>query len=134
MPIGVTVPLGSVAYIEPAQSFLFETLVLPMLHATGNMVWADNAYDATGVFLIGLLQITILYILIRPWESLRPAEHWQKRSGVRVDILYTLLSRTGILTLIIFFLLDPIVTPFESYLHMHGLLPRNLEERLQVWA
>ena len=116
--------------IEPAQSYLFESLVLPLLHATGFMTWADSAYDATGVFLIGLLQIAILYILIRPWESLRPAEHWQSRTGVRVDILYTLLSRTGILALIIFFLLDPIATPFESFLHIHGLVPENLEDVL----
>lgn len=119
--------------IGPVQSFLFESLVLPLLHATGFMTWADDAYDAVGVFLIGLLQVTLLYIVIRPWESIRPAERWQSRAGVRVDILYTLLSRTGILTLIIFFLLDPIVTPFETYLHMHDLMPRNLEDIFPVF-
>jgi sterol desaturase/sphingolipid hydroxylase (fatty acid hydroxylase superfamily) len=114
--------------IEPAQSWLFQTLVLPTMFELGFMSWADSAYDATGVFVLGVAEIILIYALVRPLELLKPVEHWADRRAVRVDVLYTLLYRSGALPLLFFLILDPLFYPVHSGLREAGYLPPNLEE------
>jgi sterol desaturase/sphingolipid hydroxylase (fatty acid hydroxylase superfamily) len=114
--------------VEPAQSWLFQELVLPAMHTLGFMSWADSAYDATGLFLIGLAEIALVYLLLRPLEWWRPAEAWTDRRAVRVDVLYTLLYRSGALPLAFFLILEPLLNPLHASLRTAGYLPPNLEE------
>jgi sterol desaturase/sphingolipid hydroxylase (fatty acid hydroxylase superfamily) len=114
--------------IEPAQSWLFQSLVLPALYETGFMAWADDAYDATGIFLLGVAEIILIYALVRPLELLRPVESWANRRAVRVDVLYTLLYRSGALPLAFFLILDAVLYPVHTGLRAAGYLPPNLEE------
>lgn len=114
--------------VEPAQSWLFQELVLPAMHRYGFMSWADSAYDATGLFLLGLTEVVLVYLLLRPLEWWRPAEVWADRRAVRVDVLYTLLYRSGALPLAFFLILGPLLYPLHSGLRAAGYLPPNLEE------
>ncbi len=114
--------------LEPLQSWLFESVVLPALHALGFMSYADDAYDATGLFVLGLAELGLIYVLIRPLEWWLPAERWADRQAVRVDVLYTFLYRSGLLPLIFFFVLQPLLLPIEKGLRTAGWLPPNLEE------
>lgn len=114
--------------IEPVQLFLFERLVLPVVYNTGFMAYAEDAYEATGIFLLGLFQIGLIYVLLRPLEAWRPVERWQNRHGVRSDVIYTWLHQTGALPLLFFVLLQPLLNPFEQGLRAAGYLPPNLEE------
>lgn len=114
--------------LEPAQSWLFQTIVLPALFKTGFMAWADDAYSATGYFVLGLAEIGLVYLLLRPLEAWRPAETWQDRTEVRVDVLYTFLTRTGLLPLLFFLMLQPLLNPLEIWLRAEGWLPPNFEE------
>jgi sterol desaturase/sphingolipid hydroxylase (fatty acid hydroxylase superfamily) len=114
--------------IEPAQSWLFQSLVLPALFDLGLMNWADDAYDATGVFVLGLTEVAFIYVLLRPLEALVPAERWADRRAARVDVLYTLLYRSGALPLLFFVILDPLLYPLDKGLRAAGWLPPNLEE------
>jgi sterol desaturase/sphingolipid hydroxylase (fatty acid hydroxylase superfamily) len=114
--------------LQPAQSWLFETLVLPALFQFGFMSYADDAYDATGVFMLGLAEVVLIYLIARPLELWNPVEPWRDRRGVRVDVLYTLLYRSGALPLLFYFLLDPVLYPTEIALRAAGYLPPNLEE------
>jgi sterol desaturase/sphingolipid hydroxylase (fatty acid hydroxylase superfamily) len=113
---------------QPVQSWLFQTLVLPALYHTGFMSWADSAYDATGLFVLGIAEIALIYTLVRPLEWLAPVEHWPDRRGVRVDVLYTFLYRSGALPLVFFLILDPLLYPLQTGLRAAGYLPPNLEE------
>ena len=114
--------------IEPIQSWLFQTLLLPALHALGFMAYADDAYDATGHFVLGMAELLILYALLRPLETWRPVERWRDRKSVRTDVLYTLLQRSGVLPLLFFLVLQPMLLPLEIALRSAGYLPPNLEE------
>lgn len=114
--------------LEPLQSWLFQGAVLPALHALGFMSYADDAYDATGLCVLGLAELGVIYALVRPLEWWVPAERWADRRAVRVDVLYTFLDRSGLLPLIFFFVLQPLLLPFEKGLRAAGWLPPNLEE------
>jgi sterol desaturase/sphingolipid hydroxylase (fatty acid hydroxylase superfamily) len=114
--------------LQPLQSRLFEGLVLPFLYHAGMMSLADNAYDATGIFTLGLAEMGLIYLICRPLEAWRPVEPWQNRHDVRVDVLYTFLYRSGLLPLVFYFALDPLLTPGEIALREAGYLPPNLEE------
>lgn len=114
--------------IEPIQSWLFQSLVLPSLHALGFMAHADGAYDATGVAVLGIAEVLFIYVLLRPVEAMLPAERWNNRRGARVDVLYTLLYRSGALPLLFFLVLSPLLNSVDIGLRRLGYLPPNLEE------
>ena len=114
--------------IEPVQSWLFQTLVLPLMHGLGFMAFADDAYEATGLFVLGLSEVVLVYLLLRPIEALIPAEQWNERRATRVDILYTLLYRSGALPLLFFLVLSPLLSSVDIGLRALGYLPPNLEE------
>lgn len=120
--------------LEPIQSWLFQGAVLPTLYALGFMSYADAAYDATGLAVLGLAQLGLIYALVRPLELAIPAERWTERRAVRVDVLYTLLHRSGLLPLVFFLLLLPLLGPLEKGLRAAGWLPPNLEELVPVLA
>jgi sterol desaturase/sphingolipid hydroxylase (fatty acid hydroxylase superfamily) len=120
--------------VEPLQGWLFQGLVLPALYAFGFMGYADEAYDATGLFVLGLVELALIYLLVRPLEWLVPVERWTDRRAVRVDVLYTLLYRSGLLPLVFFFLLQPWLLPLERALRAAGWLPPNLEDHVPFLA
>ena len=109
-------------------AWLFETLVQPAMYALGFMTYVEDAYDATGFFLSGCIEIVVLVLLFRPLEALWPVERWPDRQAVRVDILYTMLHRLGLLPLIIFILLRPWVDGVDNFLRLHNIIPYNLED------
>lgn len=116
------------ALVEPLQSWLFETAVLPLLHASGFSALADEVFDGIGTSLLGLLFIGVAYSLIRPLEAWRPFEHWQNRHALRVDVLYTWLDKSGVLPLSFFLLLVPLWLPIQAWLHANELVPWQLED------
>ena len=118
------------AILDPIQGGLFEALVLPALHYLGFMAYADDAYDATGHLVLAVVELGLLYALLRPLEAWRPVERWADRRGVRADVIYTLLERSGALPLLFFVLLQPLLGPTEIALRAAGYLPPNLEDWL----
>ncbi len=118
--------------IEPAQSWLFEQLVLPVLYHAGFMAYAEEAHAATGDFVLAIAEIGLVYILLRPLEAWRPVENWKDRRGVRADVLYTFLYKTGALPLISFMLLAIPLGELDYALRGIGYIPPNLEE-LAPW-
>jgi len=110
------------------QGVLFEHVVLPSLYALGLMDFAEPAFDATAFVLLGLIQIVLVYALLRPLEAWRPAERWSDRRQVRTDVLYTFLSRLGVVPIAIYALLAPVVDRFDGELRALGYIPPNLED------
>ena len=110
------------------QAAVFQQAVLPALYALGSMDLAEPAFDATEYVLVGLLQIGLVYVLLRPLEAWVPAERWKDRSGVRPDVLYTFLNRVGVVPIAIYALLTPPFDALDAQLRLMGFIPPGLED------
>lgn len=109
------------------QALLYENAVLPSLYALGLMDFAEPAFDATEFVLLGVLQIVVVYVLLRPLEAWFPAERWTDRIAVRSDVLYTFLHRIGIVPIAVYALLTPVVDFADGELRTIGYIPPSLE-------
>lgn len=107
---------------------VFESMVQPVVFHLGMVTWLEASFDATEIFLIGALEIAVLAVILGALEKWRPVEVWSDRGPVRVDVIYTLLVRLGVLPLAIFFLLLPVVDGLDGWLRMHDFIPRGLED------
>jgi sterol desaturase/sphingolipid hydroxylase (fatty acid hydroxylase superfamily) len=123
---------GLVGWIGDAftmlHSWVFMTIVEPILFQFDGAGVMEQAYDGTEFFLLGLIQIGLLYVVLRPLEAWRPAEHWTDRRAVMVDVIYTFLHRLGLFSLVIFFVLDPLVDQFAAVLRLEGVSNFNLDD------
>lgn len=115
---------------DAAQTWLFETAVQPLVYKMGWMAHLEDAYSATEWFLLGLLQVVLLYAILRPLEARFPAERWDDRRGTGVDIVYTLLHRLGLFPLLAFLLLTPLFEAVTQQLRAVGFTPFAIDA---VW-
>jgi sterol desaturase/sphingolipid hydroxylase (fatty acid hydroxylase superfamily) len=107
---------------------VFETCVLPIVRATGQTAFSSEAFDGTETFLLGLLEIALLYCLIRPLEKWRPVEAHENPQDRQTDIAYTLLHRLGGFALISFAVLTPWLDGIEGELRLLGIARFQLDE------
>jgi len=114
-------------FIDGLQTLLFVDLLQPIFYALGLMGYAEDAYDALYWVIVGLLQVLIAYLLLRPLEALRPAEPWTDRRALRADVIYTWIARLGLLNIAFFFLLQPLFFHWQSLMAMHGLPQFDLD-------
>ena len=116
-----------------AQQWLFEAAVQPLLFALGQGALLEDAYNATGWLLVGLLQLAVMLALIGPLQRLRPAEPVRDRAAIRPDIAYTLLHRLGLFRVGLFFLVDPLWQALWGALAVHGFSGWHLDEAIAPW-
>jgi sterol desaturase/sphingolipid hydroxylase (fatty acid hydroxylase superfamily) len=116
-----TVPFDTVA------GWLQENLVLPLLYRLDLMQWEDIAYGWALFAVYGAAQVVVTYALCLPLERWRPVERWPDRRAVTVDILYTLISRVGLLPLVTFVLFYQIQVALNGWMTDHGWVPPTLE-------
>lgn len=109
--------------LDATQTWLFESAVQPLLYAAGLMEFQEDAYAGCEWFLLGALQVVLLYAVLRPLEALAPAERWTDRGEVGVDVIYTLLHRLGAFPLLVFLLLTPIAENLAQPLRTAGFTP-----------
>jgi sterol desaturase/sphingolipid hydroxylase (fatty acid hydroxylase superfamily) len=107
--------------------WLFETLVQPALYATGLMAWAEDAFDWMDFTLFGILQVAIIYVICRPLEAWKPVEPRTDGRSIRTDILYTLLTRLGLLPLIAFIAFASLESRLSGLIADSGWVPPTLE-------
>ena len=110
------------------QAWLFEHALQPALFELGLTHYAEIGYDAIETLLLGVLQIALLYVVLRPLEARYPAERWADRDAIRVDVLYTWLHRLGVLPLLFFFLLGPVQDGIQGWLRLHDIIPKNIDD------
>ena len=89
------------------QQWLFEQVVQPLMFNTGLGNLLAEGYRATGWLLVGLLQIAVMLTLFRALERWRPVEAVTDRAAVRVDVIYTLIHRLGLVRVVLFLTLGP---------------------------
>jgi len=107
---------------------VFEAVVQPLVFHLGMTSWLESAFDATEILLVGAAEIAVLAVVLGALERWRPVEVWADRRPVRVDVIYTLLVRLGVLPLAIFFLLLPAVDGLDGWLRLRGWIPPKLED------
>ncbi len=113
-----------------AHTGLFESVVQPLMFHLGFAAYLEMAYSGTEWFLYGLIDLMLLYAVLRPLEGWLPAEAWRDRRAVRVDVLYTLLNWLGVVPLLVFTLLAVPLAGIDGWLRMHDMIPRQLEDWL----
>ena len=112
-----------------AQQALFEAVVQPLMFRLDMASLLESGYEATGWLLVGLLQITVMLGVIGPLQRWRPAEPdpadpaagAERRAAVRVDVLYTLIHRLGLVRLAMFFTIQPLWDLIAAQLRLAGL-------------
>ena len=114
--------------IGVVQSWLFEHAVQPMLFSLDMIALDEMAFQATEWLVLGMLEIALLYAMLRPLEARYPMEEWSDRRGVGVDVLYTFLQRLGFVPVAFFLLISPAMDTLEGWLRLRGFEPYNLED------
>lgn len=90
------------------QQWVFETLMQPLVYGLGLGGRIEDAFDATGWLLVGLIQLAVLIAVIGPLQRWRPVEAVTDRAGIRTDILYTVIHRLGLFRVAMFLVLQPV--------------------------
>ena len=107
--------------------WLHETLLIPLLYALGLMRWEDLAHGWVLFAVYGAVQVVLTLAICLPLERWRPVERWHDKSGVGVDIFYTVLSRVGVLPLVTFVLFYKAQIALNGWITDHGWIPPALE-------
>ena len=109
------------SWFGQAQQALYEGAVQPVLFAAGMANLMEDAYEATGWLLIGLLQLLVMVGVIAPLQRWKPVEPVLDRHAIRVDMLYTLLHRLGLFRVALFFTTEPLWNALFGQLHVWGM-------------
>ncbi|MGI4813854.1 MAG: sterol desaturase family protein [Janthinobacterium lividum] len=113
--------------ISNAQTTLYIHVLQPIFYRFDWMAYDEDAYDALYWPLAALVEIVLMYALLRPLEALRPIERWNNRRAVRVDALYTWITRLGLFNFFFFLLLQPLFDRLQAWAHLHGFETRDLD-------
>lgn len=112
---------------DAVQAALFESVVQPFVFGLGLGHLLEDAFDATGWLLLGLIQVLLLLGVMLVLERRWPVEPVTDRSAVWVDVGYTLLHRLGLFRLVMFFSIEPLWDAAASSLRQAGLPTWHLE-------
>jgi sterol desaturase/sphingolipid hydroxylase (fatty acid hydroxylase superfamily) len=110
-----------------AQGWLFETVIQPLIFQFGFGEFVEDAFEGTEWLLIGVLELALLFLVLRPLESMIPAQKITDPRARWNDFLYTVLHRIGIFSVLIFLTLDPLLDTVTAALRFDGYRPFNLE-------
>jgi sterol desaturase/sphingolipid hydroxylase (fatty acid hydroxylase superfamily) len=116
-----------VEWFSEAHGWLFQSAVQPMLFALDLGDVVEEAFDGTEWFMIDLIELALIYLLLRPLEAWIPVRKDLATSARINDFIYTCVHRLGFFTLGVFFLLDPLFDAFTSELRLLGISQFNLE-------
>ncbi|HTT38226.1 MAG TPA: sterol desaturase family protein [Burkholderiales bacterium] len=124
-----------------AQDRLFTVVVEPALQAFGLASYIEDAYGATLWFMAGAVQMVVLVAVLMPLERVRPFEAADGAPGtkrerwhaVRVDIVYTLIDRLGVLRLALFVAVDPLWNAVFGRMAVSGVDGWHLDQAIAPW-
>ena len=109
------------------QAWIFETIVQPAMFSLGLGEFVEDAFEGVEWFIFGALQLFLVFIILRPMESWIPVQKIENRYARWNDFIYTALHRLGAFSMLIFFVLDPLLDKLTALLHFEGMNPFNLE-------
>ncbi len=120
-------------HFSTVQQWLFETVVQPAVYALGWGNVLEDAFDATGWLLLGAIQLMVIWGLFGVAERWWPSERVTDRRAVRVDMLYTVIQKLGLFTVIMFFALDPLLDDLAGWARVHGINGIQLDALVAPW-
>jgi sterol desaturase/sphingolipid hydroxylase (fatty acid hydroxylase superfamily) len=106
--------------------------ILPILYHFGWMEWEELSFDWALVCVYGMFAVIVTYAICWPLEHFFPIEHWQNKKAVAVDVLYTFISRVGIIPIISFIVFYQVQTWFTGTLVSAGFIPPTLETMFPI--
>jgi sterol desaturase/sphingolipid hydroxylase (fatty acid hydroxylase superfamily) len=112
---------------DKVAGFLQEHLLIPLLYELGLMSWEDIAFGWALFAVYGAVQVALTFALCVPLEAWRPVERWSDNGAVFVDVIYTVLSRVGVLPLFTFVLFYRVQIWLNGALADQGWVPPTLE-------
>lgn len=110
-----------------AAGWLEEHALIPALYWLGLMNWEDVSYGWALFALYGLAQVVLTFAVCLPLERWRPVERWPDSHAVWVDVLYTLLSRVGVLPFVTYVLFYRAQVAVSGWMADRGWVPPTLE-------
>ena len=110
--------------------WVFEHIVQPPMFALGMANAAEDGFVGTEWFLIGLVEISVMLLVLKPLEWWRPVESVTDRKTVWTDVIYTLVHRLGAFRLALFLALDPVFDVLREHAHAAGISGFHLDN---VW-
>ncbi|GAP36988.1 sterol desaturase family protein [Piscinibacter sakaiensis] len=116
-----------------AQQRLFEAVVQPLMFQAGAANLLEDGYVATGWLLVGLLQLLVMLTALAALQRWRPVEPVTDRAAIRVDIVYTLIHRLGLVRVALFFLVDPLWDAVFGRLTVAGYGGFQLDALMAPW-
>lgn len=112
---------------DTAQQWLFEQLLQPLMFTLGLGNLLEDGFAATGWLLVGLIQIAVMLTLFRALERWRPVEPVSDPAAVRVDVIYTLIHRLGLVRVVLFFAIEPLWDALSGQMRLAGVPTFQLE-------
>ena len=112
------------------QAWIFETIVQPLMFYLGLGEFVEDSFEGVEWFILGVLQLMILFVVLRPLEAWIPVHEIKNRYARWNDFIYTALHRLGAFSILVFFVLDPLLDQLTAVLHLQGVNPFNLEN---IW-
>ncbi|MGZ5200869.1 MAG: sterol desaturase family protein [Telluria sp.] len=109
------------------QGWLFQSVVEPFMFVAGLGEWTEDAYDGVEWFLAGLCELAVLFMVLRPLESLIPVHKIEDTRARWNDFIYTFIRRAGLFSVAVFFTLDPLMDRVAGFMRLEGVHPFNLE-------
>jgi sterol desaturase/sphingolipid hydroxylase (fatty acid hydroxylase superfamily) len=115
------------AAFSALQQWLFEQLFQPLLFGLGMGNLLEEGYAGAGWLLVGIFELAVMLLLFGALERFRPVEPVVDRAAVRVDVVYTLLHRLGLVRVLLFFSVDPLWDTLKGQLHVAGMAAWSLD-------
>jgi sterol desaturase/sphingolipid hydroxylase (fatty acid hydroxylase superfamily) len=115
------------APFDTLAGLLHAYVVIPLLYRFDMMQWEDIGYGWALFAVYGAAQVVVTFAICLPLERWRPVERWPDQRAVTVDILYTLISRVGLLPLVTFVLFYQVQVALNGFLTDRGIVPPTLE-------
>jgi len=107
--------------ISALQTLLYIDVVQPFFYRFGLMGYDEDTYDALYWVIVGVLEIVVTYLALRPLEAMRPIEAWSDRRALRSDVIYTWIAKLGIINIAFFFMLQPLFDHWQSLIAIHDI-------------
>lgn len=106
---------------DAAHQWLFEQLLQPLMFFLGLGNLLADGYAATGWLLVGIIQILVMITALRALERWRPVEPVSDPAAVRVDVIYTLIHRLGLVRVGMFFAVEPLWDLIAGQMRLAGV-------------
>jgi len=119
-------------WFDLAAGWLQENLLIPFLYWSGLMNWEDVSYGWALFALYGLAQVIVTFAVCLPLERWRPVERWANQDAVWVDMVYTVLSRVGVLPFVTYVLFYRAQVTVTGWMADQGWVAPTLESLFPV--